>query len=366
MGRIPDETIEAIRNRVDVVDVIGRYVSLRQTGRSLKGLCPFHQEKTPSFHVHPERQIFHCFGCNEGGNVFAFLMQAREPELPGGSPGARGRSAASRFPRPAKRRARPDSAGGCATPPPRPSRSTARRSRGRRPPPRAHTSRSAASTRRPCSASASATRPTPGIRSCASSAARHPGRRDRRARRAAGRAQGRRALRSPAGPGHVPDPGRPRRRRSPSADACSCRRRAEVSEHGRDAALPQARGASTDFPRRSRRSAGAAVRSWSRATSTASHSTRAGLAEVARHLRHGAHARARAQAPPPDAQRGAVVRRRRRRASARSSAASTLLLPDGLRVRAAALPPGDDPDRLLAREGAGRTARASSTARRRR
>ena len=82
MGRIPDETIEAIRNRVDIVDLVGRYVSLRQTGRSFKGLCPFHQEKTPSFHVHPERQIFHCFGCDEGGNVFVFLMKHENLSFP--------------------------------------------------------------------------------------------------------------------------------------------------------------------------------------------------------------------------------------------------------------------------------------------
>ena len=82
MGRIPEETIEAIRNRTDIVDLIGRYVSLRQTGRSFKGLCPFHQEKTPSFHVHPERQIFHCFGCGEGGNGFVFLMKHENLSFP--------------------------------------------------------------------------------------------------------------------------------------------------------------------------------------------------------------------------------------------------------------------------------------------
>lgn len=75
MGRIPEETIEAIRNRVDIVDLVGRYVSLRQAGRSFKGLCPFHHEKTPSFHVNPQLGIFHCFGCNAGGNAFAFLMR---------------------------------------------------------------------------------------------------------------------------------------------------------------------------------------------------------------------------------------------------------------------------------------------------
>jgi DNA primase len=75
VGRIPEETIEAIRNRIDIVDLVGRSVSLRQAGRSFKGLCPFHHEKTPSFQVNPQLGIFHCFGCNAGGNVFAFLMR---------------------------------------------------------------------------------------------------------------------------------------------------------------------------------------------------------------------------------------------------------------------------------------------------
>ena len=75
MGRIPEETIEAIRNRIDIVDLVGRYVALKQAGRSFKGLCPFHHEKTPSFHVNPQLGIFHCFGCAAGGNAFAFLMR---------------------------------------------------------------------------------------------------------------------------------------------------------------------------------------------------------------------------------------------------------------------------------------------------
>lgn len=82
MSRIPEETIEAVRTRIDIVDLVGRYVSLRQTGRSFKGLCPFHNEKTPSFHVHAERQIFHCFGCDSGGNAFAFLMKHENLSFP--------------------------------------------------------------------------------------------------------------------------------------------------------------------------------------------------------------------------------------------------------------------------------------------
>ncbi len=73
--RIPDETIEEIRASTDIVDLVGGFVSLRKAGKSWKGLCPFHTEKTPSFHVTPDRGIFHCFGCGRGGNVYAFLME---------------------------------------------------------------------------------------------------------------------------------------------------------------------------------------------------------------------------------------------------------------------------------------------------
>jgi DNA primase len=75
VGRIPEETIEALRERIDIVDLVGRYISLRQSGRSFKGLCPFHDEKTPSFHVNPERDVFHCFGCGVGGDAFQFVMR---------------------------------------------------------------------------------------------------------------------------------------------------------------------------------------------------------------------------------------------------------------------------------------------------
>ncbi len=82
MGRIPDDTIEAVRDRVDIVETVGRYVGLRQTGRSFKGLCPFHDEKTPSFHVNPERGIFHCFGCGAGGDAFQFLIRHENLSFP--------------------------------------------------------------------------------------------------------------------------------------------------------------------------------------------------------------------------------------------------------------------------------------------
>jgi DNA primase len=67
-------TIDAVKERIDIVDLIGSKVQLRQAGRSFKGLCPFHQEKTPSFVVYPENQSYHCFGCGKGGDIFTFVM----------------------------------------------------------------------------------------------------------------------------------------------------------------------------------------------------------------------------------------------------------------------------------------------------
>lgn len=72
-GQIPEEVIEAVLKHHDIVDVIGKYVHLSKQGRNLKGLCPFHSEKSPSFTVHPEKQIFKCFGCGTGGNAITFL-----------------------------------------------------------------------------------------------------------------------------------------------------------------------------------------------------------------------------------------------------------------------------------------------------
>lgn len=71
---IPQKVIEDIRERTDIVQLVGQFLDLRKAGRNYKALCPFHGEKTPSFMVHPEKQIFHCFGCGKGGNVFQFLM----------------------------------------------------------------------------------------------------------------------------------------------------------------------------------------------------------------------------------------------------------------------------------------------------
>ena len=75
MIRYSDELIDEVRQNNDVVDIISQYVHLTRKGRNYFGLCPFHNEKSPSFSVSPDRQIFHCFGCGVGGNVYTFLMK---------------------------------------------------------------------------------------------------------------------------------------------------------------------------------------------------------------------------------------------------------------------------------------------------
>jgi len=79
---ISEELIERISNRFDIVDIISQYIPLRKTGRNYKALCPFHEEKTPSFIVSPEKQLFHCFGCGVGGNLFTFLMKWEKITFP--------------------------------------------------------------------------------------------------------------------------------------------------------------------------------------------------------------------------------------------------------------------------------------------
>lgn len=76
--RIPDEKIEEVRSDADIVEIISAQVKLKKRGKAYLGLCPFHQEKTPSFTVSSEKQMYHCFGCHKGGNVFTFVMETEK------------------------------------------------------------------------------------------------------------------------------------------------------------------------------------------------------------------------------------------------------------------------------------------------
>src|SRR5206468_6555842 len=82
MGSIPSEIIEQVAAANDIVEVIGSYFPLKRGGANFKALCPFHQEKTPSFMVSPSRQAFHCFGCGVGGGVFRFVMDYEHIDFP--------------------------------------------------------------------------------------------------------------------------------------------------------------------------------------------------------------------------------------------------------------------------------------------
>ncbi|MBF8301860.1 MAG: dnaG, partial [Candidatus Dadabacteria bacterium] len=76
MGYFVSETvIKEIKGRLNILNLIETYLSLKRSGRSYVGLCPFHDEKTPSFHVNDEKGVFHCFGCGAGGDVFGFVMR---------------------------------------------------------------------------------------------------------------------------------------------------------------------------------------------------------------------------------------------------------------------------------------------------
>lgn len=80
-GRIPDNILDDILGRIDIAELISGYIPLKRSGRNFKANCPFHHEKTPSFMVSPDRQIYHCFGCGESGNAFKFLMRHERLEF---------------------------------------------------------------------------------------------------------------------------------------------------------------------------------------------------------------------------------------------------------------------------------------------
>ena len=82
MSRISEETIQRVAEANDIVEVISSYFPLKRAGTSWRALCPFHREKTPSFHVNPQRQSYHCFGCGAGGTVFRFVMEYEHVDFP--------------------------------------------------------------------------------------------------------------------------------------------------------------------------------------------------------------------------------------------------------------------------------------------
>ncbi|ANZ58140.1 DNA primase [Fructilactobacillus lindneri] len=82
MAKIPEEFVEKVREKTNITDVVGKYVQLKKSGKNYFGLCPFHEERTPSFSVNEEKQIFHCFSCGRGGNVFTFLMDLQGLSFP--------------------------------------------------------------------------------------------------------------------------------------------------------------------------------------------------------------------------------------------------------------------------------------------
>src|SRR5690606_22370709 len=81
-GRIPQSFIDDLLERVDIVDIISHRVKLKRTGKNYSGLCPFHNEKTPSFSVNPQKQFYYCFGCGAAGNSLKFLLEHDRLEFP--------------------------------------------------------------------------------------------------------------------------------------------------------------------------------------------------------------------------------------------------------------------------------------------
>src|SRR5258705_12208509 len=76
------DQVAQIREKIDIVSFISEFISVKKAGRNFKANCPFHGEKTPSFVISPERQIWHCFGCGKGGDVYTFLMEYERLEFP--------------------------------------------------------------------------------------------------------------------------------------------------------------------------------------------------------------------------------------------------------------------------------------------
>ena len=324
MARIPDEIIQQIRDRVDLVDLVGRFVTLKKAGRNYKGLCPFHGEKTPSFNVNPDRQGFYCFGCQEGGNAITLPDEDREPELPRGGARAGGASAASRSPR----RIRASAAlaerlyeaneiaqaayRAALAAPGNPALAYLDEARHRR--------------RQRSSASGSASRPTAGTPSrsaCASAASRRSS--------ASAPASSPRA--APAGTTTGCAGASPSRSATRAAAilgfggrALARRSGAQVPEHAREPDLPQARGllrlpdgARSDPPRRAR----GGRRGLLRSDRAAPRRRRGG----ARHLRHRAQRRARARSAAAHEARWCCSSTATRPGSARCSARSRCCCP---------------------------------------
>jgi len=75
MPSVKQDAVQEIKDRLDLADLISEHLRLQKAGRDLKGLCPFHQEKTPSLYVSPEKQLWHCYGCQKGGDHFTFIQE---------------------------------------------------------------------------------------------------------------------------------------------------------------------------------------------------------------------------------------------------------------------------------------------------
>src|SRR5438034_3056699 len=83
MPQVKQDAVQEIKDRLDLVDLISEHLRLQKAGRDLKGLCPFHQEKTPSLYVSPEKQLWHCYGCQKGGDHFTFIQDIEHVDFRG-------------------------------------------------------------------------------------------------------------------------------------------------------------------------------------------------------------------------------------------------------------------------------------------